>query len=285
MPIADPIAPAPLDRQAAAILRDIILTMIIPELFNAHMFLRAKDDEKPTAHPRVAELADMLTASDPAAAYQLIAGLRADDGAIWPLYASLFEPAARRLGDLWSEDICTEFAVTLGLCRLQTMMRLLSVPVPLRRTGNAAGPAILIVPQPGEVHRLGMALDSEILSRAGWAPQCDAPPDDTALQDLLATTWFDALDLSLSAAFRRGHWLPRLATTIARARRASRNPALVVVVGGRIFVEQRNAGTEVGADMASATSLHVDRLILHGMARMAAGRRPGRSGPLIARKA
>ena len=81
----------------------------------------------------------------------------------------------------------------------------------------------------------------------------------------MSEAWIDVLDLSLSAAFRRKDALPRLARTIAHARRASRNPALVVIVGGRAFVEAGAAGPDVGADLASRTSRNVDRLMLQGM--------------------
>jgi hypothetical protein len=124
---------------------------------------------------------------------------------------------------------------------------------------------VLIVPEPGELHRLGAALDNSILGNAGWSPDCAYPADDRALQEILASKWFDVLDLSLSIALRREHFLPRLTETIARARGASQNPALVVVVGGRVFREQRAAGTRVGADLAVLTSGTVDRSILRQM--------------------
>jgi hypothetical protein len=73
------------------------------------------------------------------------------------------------------------------------------------------------------------------------------------------------LDLSLSAAFRREHWLPRLTKTIDAARHASRNPTLVVVVGGRVFAEHVALGAQVGADAASTTALHVDQSIMDGL--------------------
>ena len=79
---------------------------------------------------------------------------------------------------------------------------------------------------------------------------------------MVAATWFDVLDLSLSAAFRREHWLPRLRNTISAARHASRNPALVVVVGGRLFAEHLAVGAEVGADAASTTAVQVDKAIM-----------------------
>jgi hypothetical protein len=157
--------------------------------------------------------------------------------------------------------------VTLGLCRLQSAIRLVgdgmldpsAVQLPLR--------SVLVAPEPGEPHMLGAALDSDMLTDAGWAPECAFPADDGALQALLAASWFDALDLTLSTAFQREHWLPRMTRTIVLAREASRNPALVVVVGGRVFVEQRDAGRRVGADAASTTALEIEQLILNGLPR------------------
>jgi methanogenic corrinoid protein MtbC1 len=177
----------------------------------------------------------------------------------------MFEPAARRLGDMWSEDQCSEFDVTLGLMRLQSAARLLAAET-RRAPGLAvARPVVLIAPAPGELHRLGAALDNSVLETAGWLPQCEYPADDQALQELLADNWFDVLDLSLSAAFRREDWLPRVTATIAEARQASRNPALIVLIGGRAFVDDKTAGSQVGADLATTSSLNVDRAILNTM--------------------
>jgi hypothetical protein len=104
-------------------------------------------------------------------------------------------------------------------------------------------------------------LDSDALTSAGWDPLLEFPDSDEALQDLMADTWFDALDLSLSASFRRDNWLPRMTKTIALARHASRNPALVVIVGGRIFAEDSTAGAKVGADGASNSAMRTSRMI------------------------
>jgi hypothetical protein len=178
------------------------------------------------------------------------------------LYATLFEPAARHLGDLFCDDLCSEGSVTLGLNQLQTAIRLQSAGRPPLTGGVLpAAPVVLVAPEPGELHGLCTMLDSEMLWNAGWAPRCEYPARDEALQELLATTWFDALDLSLSAAFHREHWLPRVAITIARARRASRNPTLAIVVSGRIFAEQTDACERVGADRAIVTALHAKREI------------------------
>jgi hypothetical protein len=215
-----------------------------------------------SADPRAAELADLLVATDPSAAIALIKEIHESGGTMGALTASLLEPAARRLGDLWSEDFCSEFDVTLGLCRLQAAVRMFSPGAFLPLPRGKKLPVVLIAPEPGELHRLGAALDSTILRDAGWEPHTEFPSNDNALDDLLSATWFDVLDLSLSTAFRRDQSLPQLARTIADARRASRNPALVVVVGGRVFLEEKEAGASVGADQALTTALNVNRSIL-----------------------
>jgi hypothetical protein len=261
-----PLDRAPLSRTAASVLKDVILSVVLPGLVQKRDVPAAQAQSWP-ASPRMQELVDLLTAADQTAARELIAELHASEGSVWPLFPTLLEPAARSLGDLWSQDVCSEFDVTVGLCRMQTAARLLGATAERRIARGAPGPAVLIAPEPGELHQLGAALDSEVMWNAGWAPHSEFPNSDKALLDMLSGTWFDALDVSLSSAFRREHWLPRLTRTIAEARRASRNPALVVLVGGRIFVEQQTARAAVGADVASTTALDVDHLILDSMAK------------------
>jgi hypothetical protein len=257
---------------STAILETLIQSRVIPELAGTLGRAAAAPPGRPTDH-HAPELARLLIAPDPKEAADLIAQLRAREPSLLPLYASLFEPTARSLGDLWNDDLCSEGDVTLGLCRLQTSVRLLGAddlpPIPAALPGYS----VLVAPEPGELHLLNAALDSEVLWHAGWAAHCEYPDTDSALQDLVSTTWFDALDLSLSSAFRREHWLPKVTDTITRARRASCNPALVVVVGGRVFTEQQDAGARVGADASGTTALEIADVILQGMGNTRAERR------------
>jgi hypothetical protein len=202
---------------------------------------------------RAAELARLLLAAEPDAAHALIGELLADAGPFALSGARWFEPTAQRLGDLWLDDHCNEFEVTLGLCRLQTSIRCLAARA--EREHAAGSPVALIAPQPGEVHLLGAALHAEVMWRAGWDVHAEFPSTDGALQRLVSDTWFDVLDLSLSAAFRREHWLRRMSRTIARGRSASRNPKLIVSASGRMFSESNGSEAQVGADLHCATAL------------------------------
>jgi hypothetical protein len=254
----------PLDHSTATLLKSLIISTVIPELVRQYRRLGTSQPVL-AAHPRVSELANLLVEPDQQAALELIRELH--QGAEWklPLVGTLFEAAARCLGDFWNEDFCSEFDVTLGLSRLQTAVGLFASEEDYVIPVEGSRPLVLIVPEPGELHRLGATLDSRVLSIAGWGPHVEAPADDKALQEIISTSWFDVLDLSLSAAFRRDHWLPRVKETIRLARRASLNPALMVLVGGRVFVEERHALASAGADLASKTALNVDALIREKM--------------------
>lgn len=244
-------------------LRDVIETILVPQLIARHSPRR---EVLQPVDLRVGELVRQLTSVDPSAGHLLIEQFYAETHSLRTLCTNLIEPAARGLGDMWSADECEEIDVTLGMLRLQSAMRETSASVMPTKTAGA--PAVLVVPQPGEVHLLGAALDAESLYQQGWMPQSEFPSSDKALEDMVSNKWFDALDLTLSTAFRREHWLPRVAETISRVRAASRNPALVIIVGGRVFAETGEKATSLAADASSTTAADVAPLILQSLHRL-----------------
>ena len=256
-----PLVAAPLvvvERSTAPALAALVSRVVIPRLLAQHA-----PAALPAVHPHAAELARLLIAVDPAAADALVGRLRAGEMSNRLFASELAEPTARALGDLWQADECSELDITFGLGRLQTALRRLGAGA-IRRVLTAPH-SVLVAPAPGEGHLLLAALDADALWNAGWDTDAEFPVDDAALGALLAGTWFDALDLSLSPAFRREHRLPRLAATIASARAASRNPALVIVVGGRVFGDPGDADVRIGADANVTSSAQVENTILRGM--------------------
>jgi len=200
-------------------------------------------------------LATLAIGDDAEAARTLLLSAYARSGSIEVLTEQVIEPAARHLGDLWSDDDCGEYEVTLGLCRLQTFMRDISAgSVPdLHRDPLV----VLVAPLPAEIHLLGATLGAEAALKAGWETHVRFPPTDEALKQIVATNWFDAIDLSLSPSLQREHRLAGMEQMISAVRRASQNPALIVVVGGRAFYDRLASKTDVGADGVhrSATGL------------------------------
>ncbi len=86
------------------------------------------------------------------------------------LYLDLLTPAARKLGDMWTEDVCDFTEVTIGVWRLWNALRALS-PAFLGPVPAKAPPAgrVLLVPLPGEQHSFGLSMVFDFFRRAGWS--------------------------------------------------------------------------------------------------------------------
>jgi len=250
-----------------------IVPTIIPRLFVKPTVPRVHAPRETDA--RAVELARLLIATDPDEAFDLIKQRLACAKSPSALFTGLFEPTARCLGDLWSDDECSEFEVTIGLCHLQSAMRRLSFDRLAPPVTHAAQRSVLVVPQPGEPHLFCAALNAEVLRQAGWNTHCEFPDSDPALKDLVAGGWYDAIDLSLSPALRREHWLPRMTETLRLIRRTSRNPAITIVVSGRVFAERPEIGEQIGADGACESATQIEAMIQRMLLARYAARRPG----------
>ena len=246
-----------------------IVSTVIPHLIVKHAAARAQSAKDP-AETRAAELARLLIAPNLADAFDLIDKSLARAASPTALFTGLFEPTARNLGNLWAEDACSEFEVTIGLCHLQTAMRRISFDTLTAPVVRSQPRTVLVVSQPGEPHSFCAALNSELLRQAGWNTVSEFPDTDAALCDLVANGLFDAINISLSPALRREHWLPRMAESIRKLRSASRNTALAVVASGRVFAERADACAVVGADAATISSVQIERCLMRSLLNRAA---------------
>ena len=106
------------------------------------------------------------------------------------------------------------------------------------------------MPAPGEQHGLGLRIVSEFMRRAGWQVWCGAPESRAVLLDMVRQEWFALIGFSTACTNR----LESLETAVRLVRRASRNPAIGVMVGGPVFIDHPELATEGDRALASATS-------------------------------
>lgn len=187
---------------------------------------------------------EAVLGADEDAATQLIEELVGRGIGIEAVYLDLLAPTAVQLGTLWECDECDFLEVTIALGRLQRVLRELSGR--FISTGNpetVAGRALLSC-IPGEQHSLGLFMVAEFLLRDGWGVQLGTPGTSEELLDLVRDEWFDVVGFSASCDTR----LLKLRHDIAAVRRHARNPQMLVLVGGRIFVEHPELVARVGAD-------------------------------------
>jgi methanogenic corrinoid protein MtbC1 len=163
------------------------------------------------------------------------------------LYIGLLAPAARRLCDMWVEDECTFGDVTVGVGRLQLLMHELVAASRLVTETPMDGHRVLLLASPGEQHTLGLSIVSEFFRASHWDVTCTT---DTHAPDPVSTVkseWFDVIGFSAGTHTR----LDWLALAIADVRRASRNRAIVVLVGGPVFSIHPEYVATVGADASA----------------------------------
>lgn len=226
---------------------------IIPTLARTHRAPDAPDapaqadDVSPTAPTEIDRFTRMLIAMDGAPARRAIESLLHQGASRSLIYLSVLAPAARQLGRMWEEDECTFGDVTVGVGRLHRLLRELVSDADPMPDATAHGLRVLLQAAPGEQHTFGLAMVSEFFRDAGWDVSCatdGAAPDPVAA---VASEWFDTIGFSVGSHTRL-NWL---ALAIANLRRASRNPGIVVLVGGPVITLHPEYVQAVGADTSA----------------------------------
>jgi methanogenic corrinoid protein MtbC1 len=173
----------------------------------------------------------------------------ADGVSVDAIYLDLLAPAARRLGELWEADECDFIDVTMGLWRLQEVMREVSARVPINRaTATPGAKRALLASMPGDQHSMGPLMLEDVFARDGWSAQVLPDPQRKELLDLLSWESFDLVGLTLA----RDCPSAALANIIKAMRSVSCNPNLSVLVGGRMINQNPAIVAEVGADGTGA---------------------------------
>ena len=158
----------------------------------------------------------------------------------------LLAPTARRLGTLWEEDRCDFVEVTMGLWRLQEVVRELSsrFAPPFNVHGGDRPRRALFVALPGDQHDFGATMVGELFHRHGWDVETAPGADMTELLAEVGRHHYDLVGLTVSCDCHSA----RLPSAILTVRSVSRNPRVRIMVGGRIFIEDPGLADRVGAD-------------------------------------
>lgn len=223
---------------------------VIPRLLLAHRATpdaRAVSSREAAVVPCAADvgtLVRLVLAQDMPGASEHLAAVRARGASVESVYLDLLAPAARELGDQWVADECSFADVTVGLCRLQQVMRELGPAFRAEAELRPHGRRALLAPVPGEQHTFGLVMVAEFFSRAGWDVWTGPTPGRADLVGLVRGTWFAVVGLSLASEVN----LDVLAATIRAVRRASRNRAIGVLVGGPVFTARPELAAIMGAD-------------------------------------
>jgi methanogenic corrinoid protein MtbC1 len=217
----------------------------------SYVAYRQRETERGIVAERVAQLQRAVTEGTTAEALTTIrqmmrAGIPPDE------ITDQYVPAvARQLGDLWCADEIGFATVTIGVARLQGLLREIEAMTVLQRRAACDGASLLILVAEGIDHTLGAMVLGGQLRRAGHAVRLILAADPRAVMAAIGATQFEAVLISAPD----GTPPERLKPLVRAVKEGTRQPP-PVVIGGTIIDHARKAGTDIlaltGADHATS---------------------------------
>jgi methanogenic corrinoid protein MtbC1 len=248
--------PAEPSRTEDSDLRSVLLAKaveyeIIPRLMLAHR--AAIDRGSAPAHDfqrvqpsDVHAFAQLILHEDDALVQQSVGALRDRGVPVETVFIELLAPVARYLGELWERDLCTFTEVTVGLGRLQQVLRDNSGGFGQTAAQEQApeGRRVLLMPCPGEQHTFGLSLVAEFFHRAGWDVATNLLSADVAPAAIVKQDWYDVVGFSVGSETG----FPRLHSCMEQIRKNSLNPHISIIAGGAVFALHPDYARQTLAD-------------------------------------
>lgn len=210
----------------------------------------------PAANPTfgsgdILEFSRLSLQGNPGAMLDFVEAKLATGCSVETLYVELLAPAARQLGKNWEDDSQDFVDVTMGLWRIQEILRELSARVPpkVRQTGQPRSALFSAVP--GEQHSFGTLMISDCFERAGWHVDALIEPSQSELNVKCAEQFFDLVGLTVTADSTSA----ALRSLVSTIRSISRNPDVCVMLGGRFINEHTDLVEASGADATAADAV------------------------------
>ncbi len=242
------------DPEPADTVNTIIESQIIPRLLMAHNTSESGGkarQSRPITPEEASRFAILPLRLEAASLLEEVDAFMAKGASVETICLDLLAPAARKLGEMWDTDECDFLDVTMGLWRLQEVMREVAARSPAD-FGNIQMPySALFSPMPGDNHNFGTLMIEEVFARAGWRSEALVKPERRELLDRIARQPFDLVGLTLG----RDCPSAALANLIRAVRNVSANPHIIVLVGGRMINENPDIAKQVGADGTGADAL------------------------------
>lgn len=177
------------------------------------------------------------------------------------VYIELLAPAARKLGEYWEQDSEDFVGVTMGLWRIQEILRELSLRIPPKSRPGHGQRSALFSMMPGEQHSFGTLMVAECFQRAGWDTDVLIEPKQSELTGKFAKRHYDLIGLTVS----RDCSTALLGSMVKTIKAVSCNPHIRIMLGGRVINEQPELVDECGADATAIDAMSAvalaDRLV------------------------
>ena len=226
----------------------IIEAQIIPRLLKAERVNRTNLTLVPAsrAMPSKEEIdsfVELCVSQDPFVAMIFVNKLLEEGLNTEHIFLELITPAARALGHQWDLDRMDFVDVTHGLVRLHAIAHEIGFAYQDGPVLEGEIKRIMIASAPGSEHLLGPTIVADFFRKAAWQVVIEISSSKKQLVQAVENEWFDTVGLSVSIAPQ----LTDLADLVDQIKQRSRNPRVVVLLGGPIFTVQNLKASDFGA--------------------------------------
>ena len=222
-------------------LHSVVLEQIVPRLALLHHQWPANASSPPPTAEEIDTFGQAILGSDPTAADRLFQGLRQRGLTVDELFESLLAPTARRLGELWEQDLCDFVEVTIGVNRLRIMLEIYA-NAPTRSSDPRR--RALLISMPKERHVFGLNVVASFLRSSGWEAILSVAREADENADIVSESWFAVAGITIGEETGLG----AAARAIEAVRRASLNRSITILVGGRALHGRPDLAIRIGGD-------------------------------------
>jgi hypothetical protein len=161
--------------------------------------------------------------------------------------ADLYIPeAARRMGESWHEDDMSWMDVTIGVGRMQSLLREIGTAWVADQAGDTGHGAVMMLVPDREQHTLGPMVAMGQMRRYGVSVCLRIAPSFNELRSLVATRQFDGVLISVATKEK----LESVAKTVLFLKSVLNAPC-PIVVGGAVMSHVKDPAACTGADFSS----------------------------------
>lgn len=216
----------------------------------ARLIAREVSAERPVDDAVVAAISRALLEPGPARMEALRMDLRRARITDLDLVDTYFPEVARHLGCAWAEDRAAFTDVTIGVARMQSMLRELGRDWTSNTTAERGGSTVLIVLPDGEQHSFGVMLLAGQLRRQGISVRLEVGTPAAALRRMVQERRFDCAMISVACEEKLDH-----CKAVVNALKQGSQGQLWVAIGGPLLDRPIDVRGRTGADIATCDPL------------------------------
>lgn len=244
------------------LLQDVISQQLIPRLLNSHNYNdRLGSPEVSGANtaalPEYNDFTDACRLGDSLRVNEIVDSLRAQGVSQERIFLDLITPAARHLGHLWDQDLCSFTDVTCGLAIMHHVIYRLGYEFRDGPHTKGEQTNVMMCCAPGSMHLLGATIVGDLFRREGANVVIEISSTEQELARAVANEWFDVIGISVAIESQ----LRQLKSLIQKLRESSGNPHVKVLLGGPIFMLVNATPDMFGADMIATNAPEVVSLL------------------------